>query len=523
MSKLVLLAPVLAAVWPVIVIYAHNEAELRVSALVAPLLIVLAGSALLTLFLRLVLRSNTKASFVAVVWILVFFSYGHMFDLVQGAELAGLVVGRHRYLFTITLGVLLLPLLVMSRQIISGRVMAVATAVLGGLILFNLGSVRHRLSRGDSEPIAWAGAEVSWVAETLNHAQLPDIYYIVPDRYASQSTFEDRFNYDNSEFIEYLRDSGFYVASESLANYPFTSLSLSSSLNMRHLDFLAEEVGTETGDVTPLVSLLQNHSVGSILKQNGYQFIHFGSMWQPTAKNNNADLNVNLNPMLLGLFEYNEFHLLLINTTMLRLFQEHVVGYPTKAQAILYSFEKLVEIVESEGPKFVFAHLLVPHLPYTLDAECRPVDRLSFNWLNTSLTSEQIELIKARYVDQLICTNKMLRKVIDRVLMNSRRPAIVILQSDEGPYTEQSQPLNPAEWSVETLRIRAGILNAYYVPEGTQLPLYPSISPVNTFRMVFNEYFGVDLPLLEDRTYIYESRDRVYSFIDVTDKIRYGE
>ena len=32
--------------------------------------------------------------------------------------------------------------------------------------------------------------------------------------------------------------------------------------------------------------------------------------------------------------------------------------------------------------------------------------------------------------------------------------------------------------------------------------LYPAISPVNSFRLIFNEYFGANYPLLPDQTYI---------------------
>jgi len=45
------------------------------------------------------------------------------------------------------------------------------------------------------------------------------------------------------------------------------------------------------------------------------------------------------------------------------------------------------------------------------------------------------------------------------------------------------------------------ILNAYYLPDGGSEAIYPAISPVNTFRTIFNRYFGGNLPLLEDRSY----------------------
>lgn len=45
------------------------------------------------------------------------------------------------------------------------------------------------------------------------------------------------------------------------------------------------------------------------------------------------------------------------------------------------------------------------------------------------------------------------------------------------------------------------ILNAYYIPNNVNLFLYETITPVNTFRIILNNYFGQNLPLLEDKSY----------------------
>jgi hypothetical protein len=42
---------------------------------------------------------------------------------------------------------------------------------------------------------------------------------------------------------------------------------------------------------------------------------------------------------------------------------------------------------------------------------------------------------------------------------------------------------------------------------------------VNTFRLIFNQYLGTDLTLLEDESY-YSSWTRPYQFFNVTDKVR---
>jgi hypothetical protein len=54
------------------------------------------------------------------------------------------------------------------------------------------------------------------------------------------------------------------------------------------------------------------------------------------------------------------------------------------------------------------------------------------------------------------------------------------------------------------------ILNAYYLP-GEESRLYPTITPVNTFRIILDAYFGQDYPLLPDVSR-YSPIDNQYSY-----------
>jgi len=49
---------------------------------------------------------------------------------------------------------------------------------------------------------------------------------------------------------------------------------------------------------------------------------------------------------------------------------------------------------------------------------------------------------------------------------------------------------------------------------GSLAQLYPGISPVNTFRVVFNAYLGADLPLLKDVSY-FSPIPQIYHFTEV--------
>ena len=63
------------------------------------------------------------------------------------------------------------------------------------------------------------------------------------------------------------------------------------------------------------------------------------------------------------------------------------------------------------------------------------------------------------------------------------------------------------------------ILNAYYMPEGKDKYLYPEITPVNTFRVIFNSYFGTEFDMLPDKNY-FTKPHRPYRYYEVTERVQ---
>ena len=89
--------------------------------------------------------------------------------------------------------------------------------------------------------------------------------------------------------------------------------------------------------------------------------------------------------------------------------------------------------------------------------------------------------------------------VVKAILKDSPREPVIIIQGDHGPdSTYDASFENPSD---QFQYDRSGILNAYYLPEHCRSGLYPDITPVNTFRMVFNNCLGTELSLLEDKSY----------------------
>lgn len=71
------------------------------------------------------------------------------------------------------------------------------------------------------------------------------------------------------------------------------------------------------------------------------------------------------------------------------------------------------------------------------------------------------------------------------------------------------------------IRQKMGVLNAYYLPNVEKSLLYPSITPVNTFRLVFNLYFNTNFELLPDKSFVFEDEQHIYNMIDVTEALDY--
>ena len=217
----------------------------------------------------------------------------------------------------------------------------------------------------------------------------------------------------------------------------------------------------------------------------------------------------------------NEFEALLLSTTVMGVAAEAwglempVMSYELHRRYIVYSLDKLREVPDVPGPKFVFAHIMLPHPPFIFDRDGNftPPDRPFVTWDASLFPGTTAEYQKG-YTDQLTFLNQELMGIISDILARSEKPPIIILQGDHGPGAFY----NVLELDTSCLGERFSILNAYYFPDGNYQQLYPSITPVNSLRVVLNQYFGAQLDLLDDRSY-FAGWLSPYVYTDVTDQI----
>jgi len=327
----------------------------------------------------------------------------------------------------------------------------------------------------------------------------PDIYYIILDTYARNDAL-NKIGIDNNVFLQTLTDKGFYIANCSNSNYFFTSLSLTSSLNFEYIKDIDTIFTPENTDETLLDYYLKNNKVRAMLEDSGYTTIAFetGYYWSSWKT---ADIYLQPDrtnvDMIVG-SKINEFESMLIRSTgflsildssskfIENHFQDIHFPYSNHINRELFILESLKEIPKWDSPKFVFAHILIPHYPYVFSSEGdiltdpgywdNPIDR------GTPINEEYF---LSGYSNQVTFINNKIISIVDKILEDSKNEPIIIIQGDTGikePY-------------------RQAILNAYYFPDGNYSSLYSTISPVNTFRVVFNQYFAADYPYLVDETY----------------------
>ena len=320
----------------------------------------------------------------------------------------------------------------------------------------------------------------------------PDIYYIILDGYGQADMLNNVYGYDNSAFIKSLEGLGFVVPGASRSNYPYTVLSLNSSLNMQYLDDLSAAVG-DSNEWWLAKDTLDHNLVRAFLEQKGYRTVFIASGFDYTDFRD-ADEFIKPYPLMLNNFDSS--FLRFTNLSGLGN-MGHLIPYPsysTYRQIIRAGFDALPPAASEAGPKFVFAHITAPHPPFVFDQAGNPINpNYPFTLSDKMLEIMDIPTYKQSYVSELQYINSETIKTITAILANSPTPPVIILQGDHGPG------LFLGKSAADTCMVeRFSILNAYYLPGKNSDPVPQTITPVNTFRMIFNDYFSTDFALLPD-------------------------
>jgi hypothetical protein len=487
--------PFLLALYPPLALLANNISQMRPLESWRAIAVFIIAGELLYLVLQKILKNRQKAGLTASILLIAFASYGQVYDVLKSPDVLGGTLGHNRVLSPIYLILTALAIwgVLRSRgniRILTGLFNTISIAALL-LPLWQIGS--YSLASYNSSAKNQALLEKNGIRLTSSGASSPDVYYIILDMYGRDDVLKSRYNFDNSEFLRQLEDMGFYVARCSNSNYNLTELSLASSLNMNTLD----QLGTfpaESTDRSAMPALIQHSLVRKLMNGLGYQFVNFSTGYS-FLEARDADQFLGPPEDLADTLSLrlNAYESLLIKTTALDIigdlsahFRQNLTGEVTINQQHVnreeYLLDELPKLAQTAGSKFVYAHVLIPHPPFVYNAD--GVDLHYPDSYDLEGRSPTAKEYAQGYRNQLEYIDQRILPVLKAIIANSKQPPVIILQGDHG--------VDPK---------RALELNAYYLPGTGAAKLYPQISPVNTFRLVFNEYFGGSFDLLPDTNY----------------------
>jgi hypothetical protein len=498
LKKPIILHPFLFALFPILALYSYNIDITPLYEIFIPVPAVL-GFALVILFLsKCILKDYVKAGIVTTIILISFFSYGHIYySFFYNLHIGRFPIGRERYIFPsyilLSAFIVYLALYVINKYRISDRITLFLDIMAALLIIFSMFNIVRTFIISPHVKEISIPRNSNGFVDTKG---LPDIYYIILDMHASSTTLKEIYNYSNAYLDTFLESRGFYIASKSHSNYAITDLSIASSLNMEYLNNLKEKVGRNKNSKAILYQMIKNSNVSRFLKSKGYRNIHFCSGYGVTGKNHYADINY------CSYSFPSEFTKVLIDTTALSSFFANFVEPDIIRNRVMYIFDELSKIPNIDGSKFTFVHLPIPHPPYVFGRNGEKRFQIGIKTKD-----------KEKYLDQLIFVDKKLSFAIDQILSKSKTPPIIIVQADHGP--DNAGDLNsPTDM---LLKERFNIFNAYYLPNKDRNMLYESVSPVNSFRVVFDLYFDSKFGLLKDMSYLSKFED-LYSFSLIDNK-----
>lgn len=357
----------------------------------------------------------------------------------------------------------------------------------------------------------------------------PDIYYIVPDGYPSDSWLAATANYDNSGFSKDLEDRGFVVVRHAQSNYPITVCSLASTLNMR---YYPSNPSPYSDDIYLMLETA-NSKVSQFLVESGYTYVQLltnSLLPSPTADirkyftpQGAVDIDIDFAAISGGLFDgkpiddanhlinrviKHSFFRAYIDTTLLRLARSRLVSLIHRDQVIGYNdeepakfsktIEEAIKVSQMREATFTIIHLLKPHQPVVFNEKGEHI-----NWIRRP-TSEEFGA-QMRYI------NSRFLYLIDSILAASVNPPVIVFQADHASIMGNA----PEDHRLTFFDVYA----AYYLPPQHSVDFPKPHTTVNTFPLILNQVFHTKFELQASKLFELTQRyEDPFAQVEVTEE-----
>ena len=466
--KHLIIFPFLLAFFPSWILILKNYDELIFQDILISLAIV-SVSIIIWIVIRKIIKNGNKAALITGVGVVFFFYFGYVQDALKGILVSNIPVNKTSILVPISIIIfIILTVYFIKSKNNFESIIKIANVVSITLILVVC---------------------VQFIIPGAS-AEKPNVYHIILDEYTDNEILTKKFGYNNEKFLEFLNNNGFYMHDKLFSTFGGTVKELNVILNMEYpkkLRWMSEDYES-----------LNNNKVMSIFSNQDYSVIETNSMmrWK-----NFSDVDTKL--CYDTNFINSEFLDQVLGKSIIRYFLEKY-QQDTRRDTVRCTFDVLNEItLKTDGPKYVFSHVYVPHPPFLFGPNGENVipDRREISGLQSWENPQG-------YVNQLIYATNEITVVIKNIVKNDPN-AIIIVQGDTGTLTGT----DISKKTMKEIYQAHSILYAVRIPDVEDSDY---MIPVNTYRIIFNNYFNMNYDYLEYHSYL---GDHDGNMEDITKKL----
>jgi len=480
---------VLLASWPFVAFLAANKEQiLQVQEVLLPwgayLVLVVGGAWLVARWFRGI--AMTRVAIIAGALSAVFFSFGSLAHLLG---LAGIELG------TVWLAVWLVVFVGVGgfAWILSRRPSAwlVTTVVAGALLIWPTVELASAWLPGPDRSVGNGGGTGSRAANKTSN-----VFWFLLDGYVRDDSLARYFDHDNEPFLRFLRERGFQVARGSLANYDNTTFSLGTTLRTAY-PYLPGEPRPEPRSFIGTLSGF--NPVVREFRALGYRYLH--APYAGAAKTQCGGLEhrcIRARPS--GRIPLNEAQVNLLRLTPLFRVVRKLLPDAFRYDHLFIDDVMAAMREPQAAPFFLFAHILSPHAPPRFAPTCARLDGVA-----AGIDVGEGVYDPVQFRTDVVCVNRALERAVEQIIARDPGDPIIILQGDHGfkfrlPSDPEAAPDARTRGAGPVRRL--AILNAIRLPRSCRDRFYDTISPVNTFRLVFACLEGKAPEFVADRHFI---------------------
>ena len=432
-------------------------------------LAIVSVSIIIWIVIRKIIKNSNKAALITGVGVVFFFYFGYVQDALYGILVSNIPVNKTSILVPISIIIfIILTIYFIKSKNNFESIIKIANVVSITLILVVC---------------------VQFIIPDAS-AEKPNVYHIILDEYTDNEILTKKFGYNNEKFLEFLNNNGFYMHDKLFSTFGGTVKELNVIFNMEY----PKKLGWMSEDYESL----NNNKVMSIFSNQNYSIIETNSMmrWK-----NFSDVDTKL--CYDTNFINSEFLDQVLGKSIIRYFLEKY-QQDTRRDTVRCTFDVLNEItLKIDGPKYVFSHVYVPHPPFLFGPNGENVipDHREISGLQSWEDPQG-------YVNQLIYATNEITVVIKNIVKNDPN-AIVIVQGDTGTLTGT----DISKKTMKEIYQAHSILYAVRIPDVEDSDY---MIPVNTYRVIFNNYFNMNYDYLEYHGYLVDNDGNVE---DITKKL----